>query len=459
MTMAFARRRNPPNLRLMWDLFYLVLTALLGSSALAVPITYTGFTITDGKIGTQAFHNARVILTFVSDTANVQLTTIQGIAVAYNSTGTARVNIVGDKLNIQANFAPNQIFISLDQVNGGVGFGSFAPDGSLQPVYPLGVGKWMVLGALPGGAFLKPSPEEANLSADLMHNTSFAGVAWTCTAFPLQYGLTCPLPTVPLKTNKGDLYLYEPYQYPGSARSINTGFFFADLGTFAHTLPSNIYTPSSLATSGPMTYHAFLFADVTLGKQVFKAAKVLFTFVSNSSSVQRISGTDPNAYINRKGTAHVTITTGSKTVTATFSPNQLYVYFTPAAISLGFGSNTGGRNYPLAISNGSCLCFQELFTVTGVSDILNTPGDASQYTPQVATLVTDLRNESMLGGGAYSCPTSDPLQTGCSHLASPPKMTTSNGAFYIYEPYTESFFWSPPYPVSLNAALFWSNFN
>lgn len=117
MIIALTRRRNPPNLSLKRALFYLVLTALLGSSALAVPITYTGFTITDGKIGTQAFHNARIILTFVSDTANVQLTTIQGVAVAYNPAGTARINIVGDHLSIQATFAPNQIFISLDQVN------------------------------------------------------------------------------------------------------------------------------------------------------------------------------------------------------------------------------------------------------------------------------------------------------------------------------------------------------
>lgn len=459
MTTASVRCRILSTLCLERILGCFALTLLLVSSALAVPITYTGFTITGGKIGTHVFHNARVILTFVSDTSNVQLTTLLGTSVAYNPTGTTRITIVGDKLNIQATFAPKQIFVSLDRTNGGVGFGSFAADGSLQPVYPLGVGKWMVQGALPGGAYLLPSPEEASLSTDLRHNTSFAGVAWSCTAFPLRYGLTCPLPTAPLKTNQGDLYLYEPYQYPGSARSINAGFFFADLGTFAQTLPANIFKPSSLATSGPMTYHAFLFADVTLGTQVFKAAKVLFTFVSNSASVRPISGSDPHAYINSQGTAQVAIMAGSKVVTTTFSPNQLYVYFTPGAIRMGFGSKTGGRNYPLAISNGSCLCFQELFTVTGVSDILNTPGDASQYTPQVATLVTDLRNETMLGGGAYSCPTSDPLQTGCSNLTSPPKLTTSNGAFYIYAPYTESFFWSPLYPVSLNAALFWSNFN
>jgi hypothetical protein len=459
MTAASVRCQTFSIQRIEHILTCIVLALSLVCPALAAPITYTGFTITNGKIGTHVFHNARVILTFVSDTKNVQLTTLLGTNVAYNPTGTASITIVGDKLSIQAAFAANQIFVSVDRTNGGVGFGSFAADGSLQPVYPLGIGKWMVLGALPGGTFLLASPEERSLSTDLRHNTSFAGVAWSCTAFPLQYGLTCPLPTAPLKTNKGDLYLYEPYQYPGSARSINTGFFFADLGTFQHTLPPNIYRPSSLASSGPMTYHAFLFGDVTLGKQVFKRAKVLFTLVSNSGWVQPLSGSDPNAYINGKGTAQVTVMTGSTVVTATFSPNQIYVYFTPGMVSMGFGSTAGGRNYPLAISNDSCLCFQELFTITAVSDIVSTPGDASQYTPEVASLVTDLRNETMLGGAAFSCPTSDPLQTGCSSLTSPPKLATNNGAFSIYEPYTESFFWSPPYPVSLNGALFWSNFN
>lgn len=436
---------------------YLALTLLFASSALAVPITYTGFTITDGKIGAHAFHNARVILTFVSDTANVQLTTIQGVAVAYNPTGSAHVTIVGDKLNIQANFAANQIFVSFDLKNGGVGFGSFAPNGSLQVTYPMAVDGWMVLGALPAGSFLKPSPEEAALSTDLMHNTAFAGSGWTCPTFPLNINTTCPLPTAPLKTDRGDLYLYEPYEYPGTGRTINAGFFFADLGTFAHTLPANVYVASSLATSGPMTYHAFIVADVTLGKNVFKSAKVLFTFVSNSSSVQLISGSDPNAYINRKGTAQVAIMTGSKTVNATFAANQIYVYFTPATDSMGFGSNSGGRGYPVALANGGCQCYGGIFTAYGVADILDHPANASQYTPQVATLITDLRNRTALGDNAYSCKPFDPyFNPGCSNLKSPPQLTTNNGAFRIYEPYNRT---DTKLPVSLNGAMFWSSFN
>ena len=49
------------------------LALVLGSScAVAAPITYTGFLITDGQLGKWSFHNARVILTFESDTTYVQ---------------------------------------------------------------------------------------------------------------------------------------------------------------------------------------------------------------------------------------------------------------------------------------------------------------------------------------------------------------------------------------------------
>ena len=50
---------------------YAVITSVLASTVSAGPIKYTGFTITDGQLGSWAFHNARVILTFVSDTKYV----------------------------------------------------------------------------------------------------------------------------------------------------------------------------------------------------------------------------------------------------------------------------------------------------------------------------------------------------------------------------------------------------
>jgi hypothetical protein len=49
--------------------------ASLLDQLLAKPVTYTGFTITDGKLGSWSFHNARVYLTFQGDTNNVHLIT------------------------------------------------------------------------------------------------------------------------------------------------------------------------------------------------------------------------------------------------------------------------------------------------------------------------------------------------------------------------------------------------
>jgi hypothetical protein len=154
-----------------------VMTLLLASVTLAAPITYTGFTITDGKLGSWHFHNARVFLTFESDTSKVQNLTIpvpntnRSVTIKYNKTGIARITIVGDHKTVKALFKNGQIFVSYDLSNGGVGFGSFAPDGSFQPAYPLGVAGGTVDGPAAVGLAFGPSPEELALSADLTSDT------------------------------------------------------------------------------------------------------------------------------------------------------------------------------------------------------------------------------------------------------------------------------------------------
>ena len=115
-----------------------VIAFMLASPANAAPITYTGFTITDGSLGSWRFHNARVYISFETDTSNAQLTTIQGVRVVYvgpfpaqqlctgpaTSIGTARVTIISGEKRVRATFAPNQLVVGLDLDNGGVGFGS-----------------------------------------------------------------------------------------------------------------------------------------------------------------------------------------------------------------------------------------------------------------------------------------------------------------------------------------------
>ncbi|KAA6457249.1 hypothetical protein DYQ86_23250 [Acidobacteria bacterium AB60] len=134
--------------------FHMIFTAMMllfaAGGAMAEPIRYTGFVITDGQLGNWKFHNARVVLTFDSDTKNVQMLdeSCVGTKAAFNATGVAKVTIIDHERIATARFDPNQIFVSFDQEYGGVGFGSFAPGApfvaascsnpeSLQPGYPL----------------------------------------------------------------------------------------------------------------------------------------------------------------------------------------------------------------------------------------------------------------------------------------------------------------------------------
>jgi hypothetical protein len=142
-----------------------VIVALLAATASAAPVTYTGFTITDGKLGSWEFHNARVYLSFQSDTKHVQFMQFPFVPsdpncldptnpppctvdVYVNQTGTASVTIISDGKAVHATFAPHQVFVSFDlgdtpafQVGRGVGFSSFSATapGGIEPSYPLGL--------------------------------------------------------------------------------------------------------------------------------------------------------------------------------------------------------------------------------------------------------------------------------------------------------------------------------
>ena len=181
----------------------LLVTFLFASTAYAAPVTYTGVTITNGRLGSWTFHNARVYLTLQTDASYVQQTQISGVNLAYLGPfppqqlctgtpapiGTARVTIVSGERKVQATFAPNQLFVSLDQNNGGVGFGSCDPNGGFEPAYPLGVAGGTIFGSV-FAVNIFPSPEMAALSTDLAHTTAFSGRAWVCVGFPT-FGSPC----------------------------------------------------------------------------------------------------------------------------------------------------------------------------------------------------------------------------------------------------------------------------
>jgi hypothetical protein len=437
---------------------HFAMTTMLLCAALAQqPIKYTGFTITDGQLGSWAFHNARVILTFVSNTNNVHSNVAfppTDITANLNIQGRAAITIVGDDKTVHATFDPNQIFISFDQSNDGIGFGLCSPNclgllsvppvlpSVFQPVYPFGVSQF------DGGG-------------DLAHDIAGTGRSWSCIDFGMpdsaQSNL-CPPPNVALKTDKGDLYLFQRYQefstVTGSPRfkSSNAGFFFADTSWSESTLPYTVFAPSTQTPTSSITYNIFFVADVSLGAQSFSNAKINLSFRSRTSKVQPLAGVGPNAYVNNYGTARVVITKGSQTISAEFAPGQLYVFFNPNTASVGFGSYApdGSRQlaYPVSLTADFSLSPQLL---EDVSDIITNPNDAPLYSPeaQAVAQVTDLKHPTLLADFVTSCTafTFDPANgIICSPQTQLPALMTDKGLFSLPKNFG---FWG----------IFWSSFN
>ena len=452
----------------------LLVTFLFASIAYAAPVTYTGVTITDGQLGSWTFHNARVYLTFQTDTSYVQQTQIAGVNVAYvgpfpaqqlctgtpTTIGTARVTIVSGERKVQATFAPNQIFVSLDQDNGGVGFGSCDPNGNFEPAYPLGLAGGTIFGAI----FVPdifPSPEMAALSTDLAHSTGFSGRAWVCVGFPT-FGKPCSAPN-PLHTDKGDLLLQQPYQAvdptttpPSFHDPLGGGLFTAVVN--GPSIVGDVAQAPILSSDFGITYNGMLITDVTIGGQTFKGALVYLSFQSSPFTVFPFSDANSYGYFNPFGSAKVTVIANNSRTTAYFAPGQLYVYYDVKNSAVGFGSWAGGRGYPLAFTatqpSGSFYGFQHS-TLGAAADIMRTPADAVNYTPPTATLVTKLRNSTTLSGNASSCGALDPTTAICTNL-SPTPLATSLGSLYLFEPYTDDVTMTGTQQYSGNFGIFWA---
>ena len=78
-----------------------------------------------------------VTINFIADTANIVPFSVPGASGFENMVGQGSVQLFDDQTGgqpVTANFAPNQIYVSVDQTNGGIGFGSAS-----GPTYPLGV--------------------------------------------------------------------------------------------------------------------------------------------------------------------------------------------------------------------------------------------------------------------------------------------------------------------------------
>jgi hypothetical protein len=191
--------------------------ALLTCSALAAPIVYT-FTATGPITGTLAGtttiggSNELLTFTFTGDTSNVLSFTnpVNGHEILVGTATFSVTNLTTHAVVAQGTFSPSDgIFVSIDNFNGGVGFGSAGASPSSpgfpgNPAYPLGI-------------FGDPS----FFTYDLLGNTSVSGTsnALACLGFPV----SCNSPTA-LATTAGDLVL-------GAA---TTGLFdVVDNGTFS----------------------------------------------------------------------------------------------------------------------------------------------------------------------------------------------------------------------------------
>lgn len=171
----------------------------------AVPITYKLLIASGAETGTLngvPFSNAVLTFTFESDTANVfpwSVTLPSGTTTGYESPlGTASVQIVDitTGATLQATFQPPAgIFVSLDNTNGGVGFGSFKlplsdPNFPGQPAYP-----YAMFGAGPNGGNLTTYDLKSDFTSDWAYDIS-------CVNFPAGCGAPLALPTT-----AGDLYI------------------------------------------------------------------------------------------------------------------------------------------------------------------------------------------------------------------------------------------------------------
>ena len=172
-------------------------------SAVAAPVTYTGFVVTDVSLNGRHFHNVPVTLTFVGDTANVQTFSVTASngksASGWKITkGTASVQIINGVQVIQATFLPGQILVAFDSENGGAGFSSLVGvDHHLEPGYPLAM----------TGTTIWDLP-------DLVTTGRWSGHAWSCIGYPphaLKTGRCGNAASYPLHTNRGPFVMFMPY--------------------------------------------------------------------------------------------------------------------------------------------------------------------------------------------------------------------------------------------------------
>jgi hypothetical protein len=285
----------------------LILVSALQWNLRAEPKVYTGLVVTDVRVGTTLMHNASLKITFEGDTDDIIPVVVPGTQTQipsqeclgtgnffYLAKGVARMEIEFQGRTHTARLRDGQVFVTVDQCNGGIGFGSFVGPNGLEPAYPL--------------AFTLGTAEYAaiNYFDPLVGALSTTGSAWSCIGYPpLQIdalpgtpsGNCTPPDSYPLKSDIGDIFIYESYyEYagPGSTEIASNHSGSTNRGAFlvrpkAHRTLATRGASKSAHTSG-VVYTLQTVADGSIGKHAFNQALVTFRMISDTKSVTPKSG-------------------------------------------------------------------------------------------------------------------------------------------------------------------------
>jgi hypothetical protein len=241
--------------------------------ALAEPITYK-FTVQgpgqsqvagvvgfDGTLGGQPIGGGDdlITFTFVGDTSNVQPFAVPGAQGFVNAIGTGSFSVAdlnNGQVVAKGTFLPGDgIFVSVDDLNGGIGFGSlYNPPGgdSDHPfpgdaTYPLGL-----------------RFDAATTQYDLQSEIGIIGSgSQSCAGFP-----NACIPPPILDTTAGDLVLAASDTPPGGS-----GAQYSTFGTFVAEFPTVTPPPPPAPVPEPSTWAMMLIGFAGLGYAGYRQSK------------------------------------------------------------------------------------------------------------------------------------------------------------------------------------------
>jgi len=414
----------------------LISVCVLESNLPAAPMVYTGVVVTDVRVGATLMHNASLKINFEGDTNNILAVPVTSAECGgfgwflYITYGVARIEIEFQGRTRTARLQDGQVFVAVDECNGGIGFGSFLGPNGLEPVYPLA----FTMGTAEYAAITYANPLTGPLSV--------TGSAWSCIGYPplpthglpgTPSGNCTPPDSYPLQSDIGEIFIYQPYYEPGPlvapikpinnnhSGSTNRGAFLVRPNTYS---PLTASGASEDDDKSGVVYTLQTVADGSIGNHAFYQALVTLRMFSSPRSVRtQPSPVDATKtlYQNRHGDATVTVDDGGDVITAEFKPGEVYVRYDTGAGVAGFGSPIS-PTYPVALNcsdsaypsdnNYTMDCLQgEAWNYpnsgsggfawqSGILAQLSSPSDPSAG---VAALPQSLSESTLLTGPVHTC--------------------------------------------------------